>query len=118
MRKCHRSAALRGGGSNPPTLEAAIDEMLGPLHLLCSHLLNHVQILKCGGGATLTVVIQTGRPFGMRGAHLQRLNSGGNEITYHANLSAFLWVCWEKTRPRTRLVDVLDHCQLCRDETF
>lgn len=52
VRKCHRSAALRGGGGNPPTLEAAIDEMLGPLHLLRSHLLNHVQILKCGGTNT------------------------------------------------------------------
>lgn len=31
------------------TLKAAIDEMLSPLHLFCSHLLNDVQILKGGG---------------------------------------------------------------------
>jgi len=28
------------------TLESSVDEMLSPLYLLCSNLLNHIQILK------------------------------------------------------------------------
>lgn len=31
---------------HPPTFETTINEVLSPLHLLCSNFLNHVQILK------------------------------------------------------------------------
>lgn len=51
-------------------------------------------------------------------AHLQRLNSWCDEVTYHPNLSAFLWVSWKKARPRAGLIDVLDHCQLHRQEVI
>ena len=51
-------------------------------------------------------------------SHLQRLYPGGNEVTYHPNLSTFLRICWKKPRPWPSLIDVLDHCQLCEQETI
>lgn len=45
-------------------------------------------------------------------AHLQRLNSWSNEVTYYSNLSTCLWVCRQKTRSWSGLIDVLNHCKL------
>lgn len=65
----------------------------------------------------LTLGIQDGwRSFRVLCAHLQRLNSWCDEVAYHANLSAFLWVSRKETRPRPGLVNVLDHCQLQKEE--
>lgn len=51
-------------------------------------------------------------------SHLQRLYPRGNDVTYHPSLGTFLWVSWKQTRPRTGLVDILDHCQLCESPFF